>query len=110
VSYVPKQGDIVIVNFSPQIGHEQHGRRPGLIVSNAHFHKQTKMALLCPITNTITKYPTHINLSGRASTNGEVMCEQVRCLEVIARGLLYVETVPDDILEEAIDLVCSFVE
>jgi mRNA interferase MazF len=32
--YVPKQGDIVRMNFNPQAGHEQAGKRPAVIVSN----------------------------------------------------------------------------
>ena len=32
--YAPNQGDIIIMNFDPQIGHEQRGIRPALIISN----------------------------------------------------------------------------
>jgi mRNA interferase MazF len=108
--YAPTQGDIIILNFDPQTGHEQKGRRPGLIVSNAQFHNRTNMAMVCPITNTLSGFPTHIPLDNRTKTSGEVMCEQVKCLDITARNATYKETVPDDILEEAIDLVCSFVE
>ncbi|MDE7057925.1 MAG: type II toxin-antitoxin system PemK/MazF family toxin, partial [Lachnospiraceae bacterium] len=31
--YYPKQGDIVFLDFSPQSGHEQAGRRPGVVIS-----------------------------------------------------------------------------
>ena len=34
MSYTPKQGDIIKLDFSPTKGHEQQGRRPALIVSN----------------------------------------------------------------------------
>ena len=33
VNYIPKRGDIVWLEFSPQIGHEQSGFRPALIIS-----------------------------------------------------------------------------
>ena len=108
--YSPKQGDIVIINFDPQTGHEQKGRRPSLIVSNDQFHKHTNMAMVCPITNTISGFPTHIALNERTQTTGEIMCEQVKCLDIAARDVSYKETVPDDIIDEAIDLICSFVE
>jgi mRNA interferase MazF len=110
MSYFPKQGDIVIVDFSPQTGHEQKGRRPGLIVSNDQFHKRVNMALLCPITNTTNGFPTHIALDERTNTTGEIMCEQVKCLDIKARNVSYKEAVPEDILNEAIDLICSFIE
>jgi mRNA-degrading endonuclease toxin of MazEF toxin-antitoxin module len=29
-----KQGDVIWLDFDPQLGHEQKGRRPALVVSN----------------------------------------------------------------------------
>ena len=34
VNYIPSKGDIVTLDFDPQKGHEQKGRRPALILSN----------------------------------------------------------------------------
>ncbi|HEX7406542.1 MAG TPA: type II toxin-antitoxin system PemK/MazF family toxin, partial [Candidatus Binatia bacterium] len=31
--YVPDRGDVVWIEFNPQAGHEQAGRRPALVVS-----------------------------------------------------------------------------
>ncbi len=31
--YVPERGDIVWINFTPQAGHEQAGKRPALVIS-----------------------------------------------------------------------------
>jgi len=108
--YEPNQGDIIILNFDPQLGHEQKGRRPGIIVSNCEFHQRTNMVMVCPITNTISGFPTHIALDERTVTTGEIMCEQVKCFDINARNVAYKEYVPDDILDEAIDLICSFIE
>ncbi len=110
MAYLPKQGDIIIIDFSPQAGHEQKGRRPALVISNESFHKRTNMVMVCPITNTISKFPTHVALDSRTATSGEIMCEQAKCLDVIARNVIYKESVPDAIIEEAIDIICSIVE
>lgn len=32
-SYVPDRGDVVWIDFNPQAGHEQAGRRPALVLS-----------------------------------------------------------------------------
>lgn len=32
VNYIPSKGDIVTLDFDPQKGHEQKGRRPALIL------------------------------------------------------------------------------
>jgi mRNA interferase MazF len=108
--YSPRQGDIVMVDFNPQTGHEQKGRRPGLVVSNAQFHLRTNMTMICPITNTISGFPTHIVLDSRTKTTGAIMCEQAKCLDIMARNATLTEAAPDDITDEAIDLICSFIE
>ena len=110
MTYIAKQGDIIILDFDPQKGHEQKGRRPGLVVSNDQFHKWTNMAMVCPITNTVSRFPTHILLSNNTNTIGEIMCEQVNCLDITSRNAAYVEAVSNDIIDEAIDMICSFVE
>jgi len=110
MAYQPKQGDIVVIDFDPQAGHEQKGRRPCAVVSNDQFHARTKLAIVCPITNTISKFPMHILLDDRTKTTGEIMCEQVKCLDINARNPSYKESIADDLLDEVIDLICSFVE
>ena len=51
VKYVPDQGDIVYLDFNPTKGHEQKGKRPAIVISNNVFNKNTKMAMVCPITS-----------------------------------------------------------
>lgn len=108
--YIPEQGDIVLLKFDPQAGHEQRGTRPACIVSNNIFNKFTNMALACPITNTNKGFPLHVPLDNRTKTNGVVMCEQVKSLDIAARNGKFFEKVPDDILEEIVDIITGFVE
>lgn len=44
VNYIPSKGDIVTLDFDPQKGHEQKGRRPALILSNKTFNKALGLA------------------------------------------------------------------
>ena len=110
MQYVPNQGDIVYLDFDPQAGHEQKGRRPCLIVSNSSFHKRTNLAMVCPITSKQSNFPTHVALDATTGTYGVIMCEQAKCLDIAARNASFIETVPNNVLDEAIDLICSFVE
>lgn len=103
-----KQGSII--NFNPQSGHEQAGYRPGLVVSNDFFNQKTSMTIVCPITNTNNKFPLHVPLDSRTKTTGVVLCEQLKALDVEARGYRFVEMVPSDILENVIDIVISEIE
>jgi mRNA interferase MazF len=111
MAYQPNQGDIIILDFNPQTGHEQAGRRPALIVSNAQYHKYTNgLALVCPVTNTLTPFPLHIPLDNRTKTTGVIMCEQVKALDLNARQASFVEPLPEDLLHEVMERIVLSVE
>ena len=57
--YIPKQGDIVFLDFNPTKGHEQKGTRPGMVISNDVFNINTKMVIICPISSNKKEFPTH---------------------------------------------------
>ena len=105
-----KQGDIIKVNFDPQQGLEQAGFRPALVISNDEFIKRTKLAIVCPITNTNYSFPLHIPLDGRTTTTGVVLCEHLRTLDLTARRCRFVERVPEDILRDVTDIVYAEIE
>ena len=110
MEYTPEQGDIINLEFDPQAGHEQKGKRPAVVVSNNTFNKFTKMAMVCPITNTNRGFPLHVALDDKTSTTGVVMCEQVKALDILARKATFKEKVPTDILEEIVDILVGFIE
>ena len=58
--YVPKQGDIVWVDFNPQSGHEQAGRRPALVLSATEYNRKVGLMLCCPLTNQVKGYPFEV--------------------------------------------------
>ncbi len=104
-AYVPRQGDLVALNFDPQSGHEQKGRRPALVISKDAFNKGTGLAICCPITNTDRRVPFHVPLTGRTSLTGFVMCEQVKSLDYRSRKMKLIERAPQDLLEDVLAIV-----
>jgi mRNA-degrading endonuclease toxin of MazEF toxin-antitoxin module len=56
-AYVPERGDLVWLDFTPQAGHEQAGRRPALVISPAVYHGRAGLAIFCPITSQVKGYP-----------------------------------------------------
>ncbi len=110
MAYIPEQGDIVFLKFDPQVGHEQKGKRPALVVSNNIYNQFTKMAMVCPITNTDRDFPLHVKLDERINTTGVIMCEQVKALDIYARDVSFHEKAPKDIVEEVVDILIGFVE
>ncbi|MFP3043540.1 type II toxin-antitoxin system PemK/MazF family toxin [Treponema primitia] len=105
-----KQGDIIWLDFDPQTGHEQKGRRPALVVSNQSFNNFSSLIIVCPITNTDKNHPFHIKLDKGTKTTGVILCDQVRTLDPNARNAEYIEEVADEILFDVIDIINGFVE
>lgn len=105
-----KQGQIIRINFNPQLGHEQKGTRPALVISNDFFNKKTNMVIVCPITNTDNKFPLHVPLDERTITTGVVRCEHIRALDINARGYTVIEKIPLDLFEQILAIVQSQLE
>ena len=90
--YVPRQRDIVWINFSPSSGHEIKKRRPGIVVSNNNFNKRTRFCLVCPLTTTNKDYPSIVKLDDKAySVKGNILTHQVRSLDFTSREIEYVD-------------------
>ena len=104
-SYIPQKGDLVIVTFDPQAGHEQKGRRPALVVSNTLFNKHTGLAIVCPITRTKRNYPFHVPVSAHSSLKGFVMVEQVKSIDYTKRKVKFVEQAPQEVLDEVLAIL-----
>ena len=105
-----KQGTIILVDFDPQLGHEQRGRRPVLVISNDLFNRYSEMAIVCPITNTDKNHPLHVKLNEKTKTKGVVLCDQIKTMDIKVRNFKFLEDIPDDILENVLEIVFSLIE
>jgi len=110
VSYIPKQKDIVFVNFNPTKGHEQAGYRPALVISSAVFNKFTKMVIVCPITTNIKEFPTHYILKNTKEIKGSVLLEHIRSIDYEIRNFKFIEKVDDTEFKYILDLLNSCIE
>ena len=111
MAYNPQQGDIITMDFTPTKGHEQRGRRPAVVVSNASFNNFARgVALVCPVTNTDRNIAIHIKLDDRTTTKGVIMTDQVKALDLTARNAKFVEKLPTDILYEICDIISGYTE
>ncbi|MBI3253108.1 MAG: type II toxin-antitoxin system PemK/MazF family toxin [Candidatus Omnitrophica bacterium] len=108
--YVPRKGDLVILTFDPQAGHEQKGRRPALVVSNDLFNKHTGFAIACPITHTDRRIPFHVPIPAHSSFTGFVIVDQAKSIDYRRRRIKYVEQAPSELLNEVLNILdaCLF--
>ena len=109
MKYLPDQGDIVILDFDPQSGHEQKGRRPAIIVSNKTFNKHLGLAFACPITNTKRDFPFHVEVQSPNIT-GYIMGEQMKSIDYNARNIKFVEKAPQKTTNQVLGIIDSIIQ
>lgn len=90
---IPAEGDIILLDFNPQSGHEQAGKRPALVISKQKFNAKTGFALVCPITNTARGWPFEVPVLGSAKTTGVVLADQLKSLDYKSRNGQVIDSV-----------------
>lgn len=108
VKYIPQERDIVYIDFSPIVGHEQMGKRPALVISSKLFNDFTNMAIVCPISNNTKIFPTHYELKKPKTIEGSVLCEHLRSVDYTERNVEFVERINDKEFREITELIKSF--
>ncbi|MCK6411997.1 MAG: endoribonuclease MazF [Azonexus sp.] len=79
-AYVPAEGDIAWLNFTPQSGHEQAGRRPAVVLSPQAYNQRSGLLVCVPITHQVKGYPFEVLLSG-SGASGAALADQVKSLD-----------------------------
>ena len=96
--YIPDRGDLVWLNFTPQTGHEQRGKRPALILSPKIYNEKTSLCICLPITSKVKGYPFEVALPKGFEVEGVILSDQVKNLDFVAREVSYVGNVPHEVL------------
>jgi len=110
VKYLPKQGDIVFLDFNPTKGHEQREFRPAIVISNNVFNENTKMVVVCPITSNDKEFPTHYVLEDTQEIHGAVLCEHIRSIDYEIRNLKFIESASENDLLSVMMLMNACIE
>lgn len=108
--YVPSKGDIVWLDFDPQLGREQSGLRPALIVSPASYNKKVGLALICPITSQEKGYPFEVKIPKSLKISGVILSDHVKSLDWKARNSKFIDKIPKDIMEDVTAKIYSLLE
>ena len=108
--YTPSRGDVIWLDFSPQAGHEQAGRRPALVLSPQAYNKKTGQALVCPITSKAKGYPFEVELPMGLGVDGVVLADHVKNQDWQARNAAYACSAPQDTLNDVTNLIMGLIE
>ncbi len=83
--YVPAQGDLVWLDFDAQVGHEQRGRRPAVVLSPKAYNQLIGLALVCPVTSREKGYPFEVKLPDGLPVAGVVLADHLKNQDWVAR-------------------------
>jgi mRNA interferase MazF len=93
--------------FGPQPGHEQSGRRPGVVMSSSIYNGKTGMALCCPITSHVKGYPFEVLVPAGLKISGAILADHIRNIDWKTRRAKYLYKLPDKALEEVLAKILS---
>jgi mRNA interferase MazF len=105
--YVSDAGDLIWLDFDPQAGHEQAGRRPALVLSSWRFNSKASLAFVCPITSKVKGYASEVLLPPGLAVNGAVLCSHLRSVDWKVRNPEPIGKALDDVLLAVREVVAS---
>ena len=80
ITYVPEAGDIVMMDFDPQVGREQAKRRPALVLTDQRYNRASGLAVVCPLTSKRKPYPFALPIT-LDRVEGAVLVDQLKSLD-----------------------------
>ena len=107
--YIPNRGDIVWLDFNPQLGHEQRGRRPALVLSYKKYNEKIGLGIFCPITSKEKGYPFEVKITGK-KIKGCVLSDQIKSLDWRIRNTEFIEIIDEELLKEVINKIKVVIE
>ena len=99
---MPERGDLIWIEFAPQAGHEQSGRRPALILSPSEYNFERGLVLVCPISSRIGGYRFEVAIQSDVGITGVVMADQIKSVDWRARYARYAGKAPPKVADEVI--------
>ena len=100
VPRIPERGDAVWIDFSPQTGSEQAGRRPAVVLSPAAYNRKVGLAVLCPITSQVKGYPFEVAVPEGLEVTGVILADQLKSLDWRRRKAAVIARLPKETVAE----------
>jgi len=102
--YTPERGDIVWLNFDPQSGHEQKGKRPAAVISPKEYNEKVGLGLFCPITSKKKDYPFEVKITNK-KINGVILSDQIKSLDWKTRDIEFITKITSEEVGEIINKI-----
>lgn len=83
-AYIPEAGDIVMMDFDPQVGRKQAKRRPALVLTDQRYNRASGLAIVCPLTSKRKSYPFALPVTV-GQIEGAVLVDQSKSMDWAGR-------------------------
>ena len=101
-TYIPSRGDVVWLEFTPQAGREQAGRRPALVISPRQYNQKVGLGLFCPVTSRVKGYPFEVKIPDNSMIKGVILSDQIKSLDWKMRKAKLICKLANEVLEEVL--------
>jgi len=108
-NYSPERGDIVWLNFDPQSGHEQKGKRPAVVISPKEYNEKVGLGLFCPITSKIKNYPFEVKITNE-KIDGVILSDQIKSFDWKTREIEFITKITTEKVDEVISKISVLLE
>ena len=95
------------IDFNPQTGSEQAGRRPAVVLSPARYNGRVGLAVLCPITNRVKGYPFEVAIPVGMEVTGVILADQLKSLDWRRRNAAVIVRLPKETVAEVLRKVSA---
>lgn len=109
-AHCPDAGDIIWIDFDPQEGTEQRGRRSAIVLSPRTYNRRSRLCVLCPITNRAKGYPFEVPIQAGHGVTGVVLADQVKSQSWEMRDAAFLAAAPPGVLATTRGLVKALLQ
>ena len=86
--HVPCAGDIVWINFDPQVGREQAKRRPALVITDESYNRASGLVIVCALTSRRKSYPFELPVV-LGKVEGAVLVDHIKSFDWMGRNMTF---------------------
>ena len=98
------------IDFNPQAGREQAGRRPAVALSPAAYNGRVGLSVLCPITSQVKGYPFEVPVPEGLGVTGVIPADQLKSLDWRRRNASVIARLPSETIAEVLRKVGVLLE
>jgi len=96
----PERGDLAWIEFDPQSGREQAGRRPALVLTPSRYNRLAGLLIACPITRQAKGYPFESALPAGLAVQGVVLADHLRSVDWRRRRAEFIGKAPAQVVDD----------